>query len=230
MRVKEKQMKTLLTVVAVSAFALQAGAAVITWGSAINISADTDVANQGSLVVAENQDSRSVTPLTINGVTFGYHGESGNITYSSARQWGSLGHNGTVGTDYGELLNGVSWDEDNGGTYTVTFDNLTVGQDYIVQIWVANPGHDTQTVSWDDGNGNSVGLVADTTSGGGGVGQYAVGAFTAGATSESILGTTNTGNPFFNAVQVRAVPEAASVGMLGLGAGLLLAARRYLWL
>jgi hypothetical protein len=233
MRVKEKQLKTLLTVVAVSAFALQSGAAVINWGvGAIDISAEADIVNQGTLVAAENQDSGSVTPLTINGVTFGYHGESGNITYSSGRQYGPLGHNGddsALGTDYGTLLNGVSWDEDNGGTYTVTFDNLTSGQDYMVQIWAANPNQDTQTVSWNDGNGNSVGLLADTTSGGGGVGQYAVGTFTAGATSESIFGTTNTGNPFFNAVQVRAIPEAASVGMLGLGAGLLLAARRYLW-
>jgi hypothetical protein len=44
-------------------------------------------------------------------------------------------------------------------------------------------------------------------------------------TSE-ITSDLNNKNPFFNAVQIREVPEAASVGMIGVGAGLLLAFRR----
>ena len=220
MRAKEKQMKKLLVAAASIAIALQSGAAVITWGSATGLSADTDVSTLGSLFLAE-----AVNANTINGVSFGGIGSSGNLTLSgSANQYAAVPAQPGLSGAYSNFTQGVTWDPSD--LYTITIDNLTVGQDYLVQIWTANGWSDAQEiVTYDDGNGSTVALAANP-------GHFTIGTFTADATSQSFTETTaNPGddNPFFNGVQIRAIPEPASLGMIGLGAGLLLACRRFLW-
>ena len=73
-------------------------------------------------------------------------------------------------------------------------------------------------------------LDANTTNTVGGVGQYAIGTFTAsGTTQPFILSETGGGfNPLINALQVRAVPEPALtlVGFAAVVGGSLLVRRR----
>ena len=214
-------MKKLLAVVAVSAFALQAGAAVISWSSG-TVTDDNDVRTDGTLFAAENAGTS--TP-TVNGVFFDSLASSGNISYSaggSQYEGSYVGVQPGLSTAYSNLLDGVTWDDSD--LYTITFTNLSVGQDYLIQIWTSTgQAKDTITDTFDDGNGNKITLSCHNPA------EYTVATFTADAASQSITEITSdpaNENPFFNAVQIREVPEAASVGMIGVGAGLLLAFRR----
>ena len=99
---------------------------------------------------------------------------------------------------------------DNSHVQTVTLNNLTVGQTYQVQIWSAyvNGGNRGTELSGSHGTA-SVTLNA-------GPGQYAVGTFTASATSQTITATPAASNTlagtgwsagaYLNAISVRAVP------------------------
>ena len=214
-------MKRLLAVVAVSALALQAGAASITWEPAHHVINDWDIETVGTVHAAES----AAQAATVHGVAFGTLGSSGNIDYGGreAYQYYGVTLPVTVSADYTRLLTGVSWDGTSANLYPFTINNLTVGQEYVIQVW-ATIGGKTVTDTFDDGNGNTIDLITDGAS-------MAVGHFVADATSQSLTevsGSFPAENPFFNAIQVRAIPEAASVGMIGLGAGLLLAARRFL--
>src|SRR5262249_40618523 len=108
-------------------------------------------------------------------------------------------------------------------SFNLSFSGLTIGDKYEFQWWnndSAVASNFTETA--DDGFGHTITLNSNSTSAVGGLGQFAVGPFTADAT---FLTTAFTGRGFIHGFQMRAlgpavpaVPEPASLTLLGIGA------------
>jgi len=120
-------------------------AAIITWVTPVNITADTDVATNGILNYAETWGQNGTT---VNGVTFAYDtSKTGDVNVGiafSGSPTGTDNHGegvGSAGTAYAGLsaayqvlVKGTVWA--NVGTVgTLTLNNLTVSNLYEVQIW-----------------------------------------------------------------------------------------------
>lgn len=223
----------------------------IVWGSPQTVSGDSDVSTTGSLVYAFTFGGTAAPPsATVNGVTFSPFTVPGGIITSAtvgsvslSESPGNLFGSNAFGsssapfsglsTDYKAIL-GTGAYADLPTSITVTLGGLTAGQDYLVQWWTNNASNNTPIF----GGGftettataiNSVTLDANTTNTVGGLGQFAIGTFTASGTSQAfLLSETSSGfNPLINALQVRAVPEPAVTLLLGTAAAAgLLAWRR----
>lgn len=208
----------------------------INWGTATNMSTDTNVAANGTAFDAATFYS---TATTVNGVTFnplttaatfsspdvgGLKDASGDITvlYTGgvippgstylAYAGGSANYNNVVST--------LSYSFGTGsGSGTVTLSNLTLGQTYQVEVWAY------------DGNAGDHGNVSTQLSGSGGGllnpstsatspedGQYVIGTFTAAGTTESFNYGAATGTySILNDVAVRnitAVPEPSTWALM----------------
>jgi len=221
-------------------------AAPITWGSAQTVSGDSDVSTNGTLVYAYTFGGTSAPPsATVNGVTFSPFRIPGGVITSTtvgsvslAESPGNLFASNSLGsssapysalsTDYKAILGSGAY-ADIPASITVTLGGLTSGQDYLVQWWTNNASNAailgagfTNTTALAT---NSVTLDANTTNAVGGLGQFAIGTFTASGTSQTFLLSETSGgfNPLINALQVRLVPEpaltllgtaAATVGLL----------------
>jgi hypothetical protein len=121
--------------------------------------------------------------------------------------------------------------EGDNSAFTLTMSGLTVGHTYEFEWWsnfTNNEAGNSTTAT----AGNSVTLSAYATPvtsfASGGVGQFAIGTFTADVTSEQITftGFSPTGGSILNGLELRdlspaapaAVPEPASLTLLGIGA------------
>ena len=203
--------------VALLVFATGARAATITWVIASNISADTDIATSGTLKYAYTWGAAA----TVNGVAF-TQTTSGTAAGTDVTL-GSFGtRNGTTFGSAGSPYNSLSSSYQGiiqGGAYggtaagTVTLNNLVSGHNYTVQIWVQDgrvgtggaatryetiTGTGTPTLYYYAGGTSS--------SPAGGLGQYAVGTFTADATTQAITITPGGGSSAglqINAILVR---------------------------
>ncbi|MGI9176233.1 MAG: hypothetical protein ACR2IT_00050 [Pirellulales bacterium] len=220
---------------------VQAAPPQIVWGSPQTVSGDSDVSTTGSLVYAFTFGGTAApSSATVNGVTFSpfripggiiTSATVGNVTLSESP--GTLFAYNTFGSasapfsnlssNYKTLLGSGAY-ADVPTNITVSLGGLTNGQDYLVQWWT----NDSAILSPIYGGGfsnttataiNSVTLDANTTNTVGGVGQYAIGTFTASGTTQAFLLSETSGgfNPLINALQVRAVPEPA-LTLLGLAA------------
>jgi len=202
----------------------------ITWGSATNISGDTDVSTLGTRVAAFNLGNiAGAQPATVNGVPFDPFVITGNPTtvgnFTLFESPGSLvGNNNfgwptppyaTLSPMYQTLLGSAA----NGNipvTLTLTMSALSIGQDYQFEWWTNDssaPNYTTTATA-----GSSVSLSDNTTNVLGGIGQFAIGTFTASATSHSIAFSGITGFPTINAFELRAIPEPSTLvlGLAGL--------------
>lgn len=214
------------------------------WGvGAQNISGDSDVATDGTLVDAFVFGDNTVADVTVNGVTF----RAFNVPSDGSTQFGAVG-NYTLSTTstplvaysnlssqeapYGLLSNGYqtmlgqAGSTSSPGMLVLSIDGLTVGQQYLFQFWTSNSPLTTASPS---GNRfstigtavNSINLVDNMPNTDGGIGQFAIGTFTATASSEfmSFSGIDGSNDPAINAFQLRAlaVPEPGSSVLLGLG-------------
>jgi hypothetical protein len=226
--------------VAVFAGAQSARASSITWGAATGISGDTNVSTAGSLVGAFNVGGTGVGATTVNGVLFapfaasGTSVTSGNFNFSNATGFGANNFAGsasapfsTLSASYQALLSSIA-----GGVSTpsiLTMSGLVPGRQYQFEWWTtfAPDVFDYTTVAT---AGNSVTLHSNPAGAVGGVGQFAIGAFTADATTQVITFTTGNLSYFIDGFQLRdvtadaAVPEPGS--LLLLGSGLAVAARK----
>jgi hypothetical protein len=213
----------------------------IVWGSPQTVSGDSDVSTTGSLVYAFTFGGTSApSSATVNGVTFSLFTVPGGIVTSAtvgsvtiSESPGNLFAYNTFGSasapfstlssSYQTLLGSGAY-ADTPANITVTLGGLTNGQQYEVQWWTNNSANLTPQFGGGFTNTtatavNAVTLDANMTNSVGGVGQYAIGTFTAlGATQPFILSEPSGGlNPLINALQVRAVPEP-SLTLLGLAA------------
>lgn len=228
-----------LSALALLIMATTTQAATVTWGSATNITGDTDVqTSPGTLFTALNFGTS--TAATVNGVTFNGFASTGagsnsvitsgdgKLSFSSDSGFSTYNGFGSASApfsslpaDYQTLLaTGVYG---NSGTYTFTntLNNLTIGNQYSFQFW----NNDSR-----DGEPNRLlnGVGARPNGANGQLGQYAIGTFTADATTQSI---SLFGNGYLNAVEVRdlttAAPEPTISAFFGLGTlGILLRRRR----
>ena len=206
-------------IAALAAGSTLAPAAVITWGSATNVSSVSEVSNVGTTVEAFNAAATSISAtLSLNGVSFTSTGALLNNNTTNDQFTGDTGN-----ADYNQFLSQIDF---GGGTnlvsLTIASGLLTDGDDYLIQVWYANSSG-TRTTPFGDGEtpNNTVDLVASTTSA-----QFAIGTFTAVGTSQTLtLESPGFGNAHITGYQVRAVPEPSSAALLGLG-GLALILRR----
>ncbi len=217
----------------------------IVWGTPATISGDTDVYSAGSLVSAFNMFGPDVT---VNGVTFSAFNvtggsqtaTNGNFTFTEAPGILTPGNSfgsgqppfSSLSANYRTLLSTAISTSDN-NTLTLAINGLTIGQTYVFQFWVNgssfNPNIGYRTTA---SAPNPVTLDDNTTDANGGVGQFVLGTFFCGSTSEFITfnGTDNTQAPTVNAFQLRVVPEPSSLALImtagGIGLATLLRKRR----
>jgi hypothetical protein len=214
----------------------------IVWGSPQTVSGDSDVSTNGSLVYALTFGGTAApSSATVNGVTFSpfripggivTSATVGSVTISESPGFlfgsNSFGTASTpfsgLSTDYKTILGSGAY-ADNPVSITVSLNGLTNGQDYEVQWWTNNSANITPEFGGGFTNTtatafNSVTLDANTTNAVGGLGQYAIGTFTASGTTQAFLLEETSGgfNPLINALQVRAVPEPTTSVFVLLGA------------
>jgi hypothetical protein len=204
------------------AVANQANAAAITWGAAQDMAGDTDVLNTGTYFDALNF---SGGPITVNDVTFNNAPSSSDPATDGAIsvQYGdgigaygaSFTTNAPSSTAYSNLTKAGAFGAGGSGTVTIGSVSapLIIGDEYRVESWSYYTGDtSTATTIYDFGDASSVALLNQT-------GQYAVGTFTADATTQQYTFYTSTGHNFVNDVSVfdtTPVPEPASIGLLAL--------------
>lgn len=217
---------------ALSFLTLSAEAATIYWGSASPITGNTDVSTEGSLIGAFDIGDAGVPGTApINGVSFApFALPTGDVTstvtgagvnFTITSVGGFLSDNGnfasgtgpfaTLSAEYQDLLRSGSY-ADSFDPLVLTITGLTAGNQYQFQWWAnySGPGQDytTATAGYSrtllDNTGNAVNPPY-------GVGEYAIGAFTADSGTQVITfspGNSPTGP--INGFQLRAIPEPST--------------------
>ncbi len=172
----------------------------ITWNTPGTVAGDTDVATDGTTAFAYYWNGG---PRTVNGVTF--TGPGAGITVSSPISGPSdVYANGLTGlsADYTAIVGGGIYQS---GSFTITLNGLTVGNQYLVQIWVGDARDlgalRAETVSAGGSTSGTLNFPANAT---GAPGQYVIGTFTAILPNEVITITGGAGGlAQVNAIQLR---------------------------
>ena len=226
---KPTMKKFFISVIVVTSLACLASshAAVITCGAAQNISGDSDVATNGTFNRAYIFGN---VPWTVNGVAFtAFTGNVSGDTMSFPNQDGAFGDGAlespyrALSTEYENLLYYGAWASS--ATESFTLNNLTIGYTYQVQIFA----NDSRTAGFGRSmalTGSSTLLDYNTTDAVGGVGQFAIGTFTADSTIQELLFSSSTETPQLNGLSLRVIPEPSTWAMLSLGLMSILALRR----
>ena len=229
---------------ALLAIARTAPAAAITWGTATDITSDSDVSTEGTLLYAEDWSAAA----TVNGVSFAYDGSTtgdadvainfpspgGGTSTTSVGGGTSEPYNG-LSTNYKRLVRGLVYGSTPAANAvtsgTITLHGLTVGDIYQVQLWIndsrgadGTASYSTRVATFTTTGTNSVSLAhyagGTSTSGAGGLGQYVIGSFTADATTEAIKETDSnptsgsTAGTQLNAIQVAVIPTTGTAAVL----------------
>lgn len=173
-------------------------AAEIFWQQARNISGQlTDFDSQGSPVLQWNAGSQSVTvdPEGLN-LTFEPGPSLSQGTYDNIDP-----HNRGGDNHYEHLLGSMSWAS---STESLLLPNLTPGDQYRLQIWMADTrsGSQNRLKTYDSGNG-----TAQVSLNSGPPSQYVIGTFRADATSQTVrlVGGAGADHPQYNALALRSL-------------------------
>lgn len=205
-------------IVYLALFGSSVNAATIVWGSPTNISGDSDVSTNGTLLSAVNPGlyGSMGQATTVNGVNFiawatGGGGvptdPSGLFTLTPAPGFGIFTTSGlgsasapfsALSSAYRVLLDGADYASNPSqtqfnGSITMTINGLAVGNGYEFQWWF-NDSRPFSTGPLRASTGvSSVLLDPNTTDSAGGLGQHVTGTFVADAVTQDILFST-TGN------------------------------------
>jgi hypothetical protein len=202
-------------VLAFMATGSQSHAANVVWNSVQTPSADSDVSTTGTYV--GSYVSTPAAGVVVNGVTF-TNTFTGGITVGDNgwgyATWPNYAAAAPLSANYKLLLNGASEQ-----ITTLTLSNLTINQQYLIQIWAADyrdgiPSRQ-QTIT---GGSNTSGVLSWGNNGSPG-GSFVIGTFTANSTTQLFtFATANATGTNINAMQLRAIPEpsAALLGSLGM--------------
>lgn len=207
--------KTSLAALTAITIAGTASAANIIWQSPQAIAASTDVSTQGTLVQARSQGPT----VTVNGVSFSpaagnYTSTGFNAGHNDYLPMSFIGANDTEGQNYATLLDTAHYMSPNGAA-SFTFSNLTIGQNYLLQFWVADYRNSPEDRQLTLTAGNTSGVLHHLNNTGI-QGSFVIGTFTADALSQTV-NVSDTHEPQINAVQLRAIPEPSSALLGGLG-------------
>jgi len=206
--------------------------ATINWSLATDISGESDVSLTGTLDRAYNVTNATGGSAGINGVSFLAFNVTttttspvtvGSTTLSTSETFTStLGAGSSsdpfvsLSAPYRTMLGQSVYVNGSTGTMTLTLDGLTAGYTYLFQVWAnvsnnVNLRHTTVTA------GNVVDLDANTTDAAGGIGQFAIGTFTADAESQLVAFSGQ--SPPLSGFQLRvaAIPEPSTWVLVGLG-------------
>jgi hypothetical protein len=204
------------------AFAAPAAAAVITWGTPQDISGPGDVSTNLARIEAVNLTPGDLVPGTtvVNHVAFTHDdtlmGLLGGVGLLDGNTTGDAAYDTLIDSlDHGDSGIANPWVIQVGGG------NLIVGDQYELQLFYSDnrsfAGSDwAQVYSDAERTPSEVTLNAN---GGGSLGQYVIGTFTADDTTQSlaITGGGPPGEPHLSAYQIRGVPEPTTFVLGGLG-------------
>ena len=203
-----------------------ASAANVIWNTVQAVTAATDVNTTGTLEYARGFGSVSTTVsgVTFNNTTsysdtfeFSFTGFMNGITF--------IGSNNPEGQAYATLLDSGRYVQAGTLTAGITLSDLTVGQDYLVQFWVADfrnfTADRTMTITGGSGTSGQLTYLSASASDA----SYVIGNFTADSTAQLFTLNANQ-DAQISAVQIRAVPEPTSALLSALGAVALLRRRR----
>jgi hypothetical protein len=216
------------SIVSLLAAVAQAQNETVTWGNPTTISGPGDVDAQGTYFGSWAPNLTAAGSLTVNGVTF--QGSSDlpglNSTFDNSTGSGSFASPGTSDSNYNTLMTSGAFGN-NATPYSLTWDGMTAGNTYLVELWVndgrvqASSGR-TETVT---GGANTSGFLDYGESVNGGPGQWITGTFVADSSGSETLTLTpgpNIPSAQLNLFQVRdisPVPEPSTFAFLAAGAG-----------
>jgi hypothetical protein len=176
-------------------FLLSSQAATIDWTTNAITGYASDVVTNGTLLEAVNAVGNGVTTSpVINGVTFTATSTLLGGSYT-ADPWTPVAED----TEYDKLLSTIDYQATGTGAFTLkTLDGLTVGQQYIIQIWHADSAAAgvSRTMTYTGTGQNVLNGVS-----------YAVGTFIADATTQDLVVTASQSGPRLTAYQLRADGE-----------------------
>ncbi|MBI1368174.1 MAG: hypothetical protein GC162_05920 [Planctomycetes bacterium] len=216
-------------------------AAIVTWQTPQEIVAGSDVSTLGTQVFGRDVGLAYNNPsAVVNSVNLGFNNPAWTVTFSESGGGGNTGNisapvmGGPDGANYRAVLGtqARAWSN----VMTFTFGNLSVGQDYLIQLWVGdwraftnnraetiaagglNTNVNTPTLKFLDSDLSNTPSPSH--------GQWVIGKWTADASSISFtLTATSDTIAQYNAMQLRLIPAPAALPA-GLGLLSLLAMRR----
>lgn len=201
-----------------TAAALQGAA--INWAPATGIAGDNDVLNAGTPVYAYTW---SGITSTVNGVSFTgsahINGETNVLApafsnYGPAYFTSQAAPFSALSPAYSNILIGADYVVKL--PVPVTLQNLTIGRNYAVQVWVNDPrgpeNARSETITSAGGNTNTLRFSINfTNTSPGGPGQYTIGNFTADGTNQTFTLNGGTNVTQMNALQLRDVTPPPTV-------------------
>jgi hypothetical protein len=226
----------LLTTTIAGAVAASAMASDITWQTPTTISGASDVSTQGNFFGswAPGDDAYNPDTLPVNGVTFNAYGSLPGLGASGSYLDHYTGYNnpGTANANYNTILQAAvfNWNPD---PINVSWNGMTVGDTYLVELWVQDGRNATvnaRTLTVTGGANTSAPLALG--SGNSGPGQFILGTFVADASGAETISLTPGAGGYgaqINLLQVRditVVPEPSTIALLVAGAGLMICSRR----
>lgn len=200
----------------------------ITWGAPTDITGDANVSTAGTLVGAFNLGDSGVPAASVNGVLFqsfalpngsgvatvgNFSMAAGSFAISDNSLFGDPGNPpfNTLSAGYQSLLSSAIGTID---TFTLTVSGLSIGKEYQFQWWTDFSTAVDNVPSTAATAGNTVTLNSNVTATHGGLGQFAIGTFTADAANEVIrfdrLDPGEGGIGVVNAFQLREAAEPSS--------------------
>ena len=219
----------------------QAHAALFSWGAATNIANDSDVLSTGALVGAFNVGDGAVPSATVNGVAFSPFAVNssvgpvsnvsvGNFNLATADFFASDNTlYGSANSPFSGLSSGyqsllrsattVSNFAINPATFSLTMSSLTLGHQYKFE-WFAStslPG----SIMHASAAGSTVTLNDNVSGLDGGLGQYAIGTFTADSASQVVAFSSVGAGSYRSLPQIRSgnvqtsIPSGESARLTG---------------
>ena len=222
--------KNLTAVLATLGLTAAAHSATISWTGS-NITSDSDVSTNGTLVFGVRGNTATGATTTVNGVDFlhttradlaattqGQSPGTESMTTTLGNDNASSFQAGGVGGDLAGLINGGYWGTTSGNTATVSFTGLTIGQNYEIQLFT-NDARTSRSIVYEmdlsDGNGGTGVTLQlnnspdNTNTPGSEPGDFAIGTFTADSANQSfelagmLNGAANAGRTQVNGFQLR---------------------------
>ena len=227
-------MKTALLSVSIFsllAMAAQAQNVNIVWQTPTTISGASDVTTAGTYFGSWAPQDGSANTLPVNGVTFQGFSDLPGFTPGATfdNGYNGFGSPNTPDSNYNALLQYARFSNEGSSPATITWNGMTQGDVYLVELWVNDGRNIGQARSETLTGGSSTSASVSYGSDGSGPGQFIIGEFVADASgSETITldGFSSGANPDpqVNLFQVRdltPVPEPTTLALVAAGAGVM---------